>query len=293
VLFPRQYSCSDCNALGNACERLRDNQLAAAGAGGLEVAISAMRTHASHANVQYASCFALGALVENMPQLQTRTGELGGVQAVVTALCTHTDLPLPAERDAFINVWCRAVLRLVKWHELNTHAAVAAGAIEASVAHLCTLDAAPGSFKWACVLLPYLAIGNDHEARAVLAGVLDAMERRVEGTGSAHERDLEASRVQLVQRLQPAAQRHDAAPCAVAGCKRCAAARASGTMCALAGCGSRRRDGGAKSLLRCGTCRAACYCGPAHQREDWGRHKGECGAPPPPRDEEQAAAGGS
>jgi hypothetical protein len=58
-------------------------------------------------------------------------------------------------------------------------------------------------------------------------------------------------------------------------------------MCALPGCGARSRDGGAKKLLRCGTCRAACFCGAARQREDWRRHKGAC--VPPPRDDDQAA----
>jgi hypothetical protein len=90
-----------------------------------------------------------------------------------------------------------------------------------------------------------------------------------------------------IRNLQPAAQRHDAAPCAVAGCMRCAAARARGAMCALAGCGARSRADSAKKLLRCGTCLAACYCSAAHQREDWRRHKHECSAPS--RDDDDAA----
>jgi hypothetical protein len=53
------------------------------------------------------------------------------------------------------------------------------------------------------------------------------------------------------------------------GCKRCAAKRDAGRMCALAGCGARKRaDGSGKSLLRCGACRTAVYCGLAHQRAD-------------------------
>jgi hypothetical protein len=50
-------------------------------------------------------------------------------------------------------------------------------------------------------------------------------------------------------------------------------------MCALPGCCARKRDDNStKKLLRCGSCRAACYCAPAHQRADWGRHKEECAA---------------
>jgi hypothetical protein len=63
-------------------------------------------------------------------------------------------------------------------------------------------------------------------------------------------------------------------------------------MCALPGCGARTRNGSAnKKLLRCGTCRAACYCGAAHQREDWGRHKGACVSPV--RDDVTEAGGDS
>jgi hypothetical protein len=51
-------------------------------------------------------------------------------------------------------------------------------------------------------------------------------------------------------------------------------------MCARPGCGLRKRaDGSGKTLLRCGRCRVRAYCGVAHQRDDWARHKGECGAP--------------
>jgi hypothetical protein len=46
-------------------------------------------------------------------------------------------------------------------------------------------------------------------------------------------------------------------------------------MCALAGCGTRRREGG-KRLRRCITCRMARYCSEAHQLDDWQRHKPEC-----------------
>jgi hypothetical protein len=151
---------------------------------------------------------------------------------------------------------------------------------------MCAPDAVLVVFERACLALSDLISGTGHEARAVTAGALEALEAR-----RAEAEYVEPIRLGLIRSLQPAAQRHDAALCAVAGCKRCAAARACGTMCALAGCGARGRDGGAKKLLRCGTCRAACYCSAAHQREDWGRHKGQCVAPP--RDDDARAAGAS
>jgi hypothetical protein len=176
---------------------------------------------------------------------------------------------------------------LLQQHPINTHKAVAAGSIELLMAHMRVSDAAV--FDWACaLLLSVLSGSSDHEPRAVLAGVLEALEaRRAESPAA------ETARVEIIRRLQPAARRHDAAPCAVAGCQRCAAARASGAMCALPGCGARSRDGAAnKKLLRCGTCRAACYCGAAHQRQDWGRHKGACGASPAHDDAQTGGASG-
>jgi hypothetical protein len=87
--------------------------------------------------------------------------------------------------------------------------------------------------------------------------------------------ELEAVRTRLIRQLQPAAQQHDARQCAHAGCKRCAAARARGAMCTLAGCSISAREGG-KRLRRCITCRTARYCSEAHQLDDFQRHKPEC-----------------
>jgi hypothetical protein len=102
----------------------------------------------------------------------------------------------------------------------------------------------------------------------------------------------ERARLRALPPLHAAAAAHDAAPapCALRGgegegeeaeCMRCAELRAAGERCAAPRCGARARaraDGSAKRLLRCGACRCAAYCGPAHQRQDWERHKGECRA---------------
>jgi hypothetical protein len=281
-----------CDALGDTCRHAgRDNQLAAAAAGALEVIISAMRMHTNDTNVQLAGCCALGTLVADVPPSQTRAGALGGVEVMVAAMRTWA-VPLPAERADFFQPWCTTTLLLLHEHPINKHKAVTAGVIELLVAHMMCApaagaDASKFDMAW-CTMLRYLVGGTGHEARAVTAGALEALDAR-----RAEASDIETRRLALIRSLQPAAQRHDAAPCAVAGCKRCAAARARGMMCALTGCGARGRDGGAKKLLRCGTCRAACYCSAAHQREDWGRHKGQCGAPPRADDARAAGASGS
>jgi hypothetical protein len=271
-----------CNALGNTCHNARDNQLAAAAAGGLEVTVSAMRTHAANENVHMTGCIALGALVADEPPSQTRAGELGGVEAMVAALRARA-VPLHAESADFFKCWGISMLQLLHEHTIHTHKAVAAGTIELLVAHMSAPETVPLVFEWACSLMARLVSGTGCEARAVLAGALEALEaQHVESAF------VEGNRLRLIRGFQPAAQRHDAAPCAVAGCKRCAAARDCGAMCALPGCGARGRPDG-KKLLRCGTCRAACYCSAAHQREDWGRHKGQCGAAVPRDDDAQAA----
>ena len=49
-------------------------------------------------------------------------------------------------------------------------------------------------------------------------------------------------------------------------------------LCALPGCGA--REAHPKHFKLCGRCKAVVYCSPAHQHEDWKRHKreGGCGA---------------
>jgi hypothetical protein len=271
-----------CHALGSACEGVRENQLAAAAAGGLQVAIAAIRTHTSNMHVQCAGCTTLGDLIADVPPNQSRAGELGGVEAMVASLRARV-LPLPSESAHYFKCWCDTTARLLKDDPSSRRKAVAAGAVELLVAHMrAPEDVLRPMFYWACCVLRAFLIGSGHEARLITASALEALEAH-----HAEAAHTEEHRLELIRDLQPAARRHDAARCAVASCQRCAAARTCGVMCALPGCGARSRDGGAKKLLRCGTCRAACYCGPAHQREDWGRHKGACGAPS--RDDSEAA----
>jgi hypothetical protein len=73
-----------------------------------------------------------------------------------------------------------------------------------------------------------------------------------------------------------------------AGCKRCAAARARGKMCALAGCGARKREGGEKRLRRCSTCHTARYCSEQCMSDVSTRHQLGCFAL---RDRQAGASG--
>jgi hypothetical protein len=178
--------------------------------------------------------------------------------------------------------------------------ACAAGVIEAlaavmsaSCVHEGTEKELLGEFYFAIATLDVLLLyGNEDAARqAVHAGVLDIMVR--EGTQRC-ETSVLAAHARVLSLLEAAAQLHDAAVCAHDGCKRCAAARDCGRMCASAGCGSRKRaDGSGKRLLRCGACAVAAYCGPAHQREHWERHKTECAALAATAGAAQAAAAGA
>jgi hypothetical protein len=130
----------------------------------------------------------------------------------------------------------------------------------------------------ACTALIWLTQDcKAHENRAVCAGALDVI--TPEKLQMYPNGDAKSNHQLLIKRLRAAAKRHDdAANCEHAAlCKRCAALRARGERCALPGCGARKREGDAKkALLLCGACRGAAYCGPAHQRADWARHKPAC-----------------
>jgi hypothetical protein len=169
-------------------------------------------------------------------------------------------------------------------------AARAAGGVEAVAAALeslprCDLKHAPVDVSAlasrilyalaALVSAPNAAPDEDTAAQdaAVRAGALE----QAEAVAPA------AQNGRLLQRaLADAVQRHDAVPCAHAAvCKRCAAARARGEVCALPSCGARRSTAAAtKKLSRCARCLTTAYCSAEHQKADWkARHKAQCRAP--------------
>jgi hypothetical protein len=227
-----------------------------------EALVAALRAHAADVLVQTTACSALDCLVNAHPRLQAAAGAAGAVEAVVDVM------RMPAA-DARPPLYSIAALNVLVGHRGNAARACAAGvmdalavAMTASYAHGGT-DTQYGVYDAAVRTLHALLESNDDAACFALhAGVLDVLVR--EGTQRSHSTVL-GTHAGVLSLLEAAAQRHDAAVCEQDGCKRCAAARATGRMCALPGCDARRRDGdGAKKLLRCGSCRAACYCAPAH-----------------------------
>jgi hypothetical protein len=267
------------NALGCLCTKTSANAVQACGAGALQAIVAGMRAHSAIVRVQMAGCDALDCLVKAHPRLQAAAGAAGAVEAVVDAM------RMPAFDAELPKVCGTALIRLACYHAGNLQRACTAGAMELLAAAMSSSCAHEGTevnlSLYDCTVIALEALltsaGNDDAAQhAVRAGVLDIMAREGE---QRRDPSVLAAHARLLSLLEAAAQRHDAAACAHDGCKRCAAARERGRICALAGCGARKRaDGSGKRLLRCGACAVAAYCGAAHQRADYARHKAECAA---------------
>jgi hypothetical protein len=266
-----------CKALACVCRDSAANAAAAVAA--IPAIVAAMRAFGDNVTVQAHACNALAVIVASQPQRQAAARAAGALRAVVAAMRAHA-------AEALAQLYgCNALGSMTCGCAANGDDAVAAGAIEVVLRCMDRLDDEEGPMLYECTfsaLEPLLREGRDpaaHEARAVRAGALETLQRRRQPCKAVCFG--EAGLASVAELLTAAAARHDAAACAHDACRRCAAHRASGAVCALPGCGARRRagDGGAaKKLLRCGACATAAYCGAAHQREDWARHKGECTA---------------
>jgi hypothetical protein len=271
-----------CGALGTLCTDNSANAVQACGAGALQAIVAALGAHPAEFQVQITGCHALLKLVDAHPRLQAAAGAAGAVEAIVHAM------RVPAA-DATLLQFSHAALRaVVRAHRGNAERACAAGAMDALAAAMSSSDAHEDVSVGAVQMQHYsvyaagltaldalLQTDEDAARRAILAGlhtvVRDGAQLADPYVLPDHDR--------VLSLLQAAAQRHDAAACAHDGCRRCSAERDAGRMCALAGCAARKRaDDSGKRLLRCGACRTAAYCGPAHQREHWERHKTECAA---------------
>jgi hypothetical protein len=220
--------------------------------------------------MQCIGCDALACICTDMPGHQTKAVAAGGIEAVVQALRRHA-ADAEMQRSG-----CNVLAFMVHNSRGCVQRAHAAGALDAVVTalRLAATAVAPRASVTASHALLQLVPG--HEAAAVVAGALEALEQQTAATHHHDEGDEEALRSRLIRLLQPAAQQHDAQQCTHAGCKRCAAARARGVMCALAGCGARKREGGEKKLWRCSTCRTARYCSERCMHDDSARHQLEC-----------------
>jgi hypothetical protein len=281
-----------CSALAGLCSgAAAKKQAAACAAGALDAAVAALLAHPDDDAVQEYGCLACAHLMAPGHAAQAAAIAAGVLQAAMRAL-----------RRPSLSVHAPALMTIVGLLSENAaaaRAAGAAGAIEAvasailaarsfpDVAHADRFVQDTARANGFGVLHQLICCdGGDNddvgarERRAVCAGAVEAL-RTLRSSMTTPTSVVTA----LVARLEAAARRHDddAARCdAGAACKRCGSLRASGAMCALLGCGARARarardgDGAAKSLLRCGACRAEAYCSVAHQRADWARHKVGC-----------------
>jgi hypothetical protein len=265
-------------AMGALCVGNSAAAMQVCGAGALQAVVAGLRAHSADGAVQTSGCAVLQLLVEAHPRLQAAAGAAGVVEAILAAM------RMPAADAHLQRLCCLTLLSVVEGHRGNADRACGAGVMEALAAIMdasCALvgaDTAVSEYDAALSVLSALLGGNNDEAArgALHAGVLDIMAR--DGTRPCRP-SLLPRHAYVLSLLQAPAQRHDAAACAHDSCRRCAAARDAGRMCALAGCGARKRaDDSGKRLLRCGACSVAAYCGPAHQRADYARHKTECAA---------------
>jgi hypothetical protein len=288
-----------CNALDNMCADDKSVALEAGAAGAVEAVTHAMHTLAAHGDMQRGCCRSMHILVAADAAIQAKALTSGAVEALVHTLQASAD----GEGKDWHSDACWALAFITKH---NADKADIPGGIEAVVATLRRAtrerardaddagDAAAGdavradgtvavpleaSMLYALLLL---IRGHDgRQERAVRAGALEAASAAGESDVVARSKAAHDVLSTLLPLLHAAAQRHDAGDCTQpAGCARCAGMRACGTMCALPGCCARQRaaltESGNTSLLRCGRCRLAAYCGAAHQHDDWARHKAEC-----------------
>jgi hypothetical protein len=280
-----------CGALDAACLSGSNENAAAAVAGGAIATVTAtLRLHAPsmQEEVQRAACCALGQiLIYVKPDVFLAAGAAAAIEPLVAALRAYPANP-------FLHRHCAwALSRIILRNSALTQRAIDAGAIEAVLESLGALSDAdslaadvhsPSPYQAGCKLLTALMWQQEAvtEQRAVCAvGVIEDLVSVARGLSSECAEDTRVC-ARVLQQLHAAAARHDTngTPCALdaaGSCKRCAAARECGALCALPGCSARGRPGG-KTLARCAACRVAAYCGAAHQREHWPAHKPACRA---------------
>jgi hypothetical protein len=255
------------------CTRNAAVSIAASRAGALQAIVAVLRAHPANTRVQVSGCNTLDSIVQAHPRTQAAAGAAGAVEAIAAAL-RMTGINASVQEFG-----CGALLTMIHGHRGNAERACAAGAMEALADVISASSAVEhiDAFRNSVAALDGLLDGNEDAARqAINAGMMDVMAHAVTPRLGPTVREMHT---RIARLLQAAAQRHDAAACTHAGCKRCAGARNDGRMCALPGCGARKRgDGSGKGLLRCGACRRVAFCGAAHQREAWVSHKTECAA---------------
>jgi hypothetical protein len=283
-----------CSALAVVCahDTSRKTAAGATGAAGAAEAITAaLRQPTCRGDAHVLGRLLYTFSLTGVPANAARAAAAGAAAATADAMRAH------ATSGSVVLCGCDTLLGLVKEHAPSVDAAVAAGAIEAVTSALLS-DAFPDPAQRAMVhiagvrLLQQLTQGREaYCAHAVRAGALQLRDDAAVENQNQTQVQAASLRQALLTTLHDAAAQHDrAAPgaCAAAatggGCRRCDEWRADGRLCALLGCGARRRaeaDGNdaGRRLLRCAACRVVAYCSAEHQREDWrAGHKGACAA---------------
>ena len=272
-----------CGVLEAACETASsDTAVFAVSLGAFTGVVAALRAHPNHEEVQRAACGALCWLaVRHKKQQRHAAGMAAAIEPLVAALRTFPANPF------LQRFGCLALSRVISERIAPIQRAVEAGAIEAILAGMDAIsDAAssavnvhsPSTYQSGCealIMLVMLSPATEERAVCAVAAIEDVVVA-TRGLQSDYPSDVEVCEA-VLKRLRAAVLRHDRGRCGNAACKRCAAARERGAMCALPSCSARARPDG-KKLKRCGRCLVAAYCGEAHQREHWPTHRPLCRA---------------
>jgi hypothetical protein len=284
----REIQHDGCAAVASICGGNEAHIIEAGAAGAVEAVVAALRVQAWQADHRMQNALLVLCHTVGVPANAARAHAGGAVQLAVAAARAH------AAHVHIVQYACDAVCVLTTQHAPCFDVAADCGVIELAVEALLSFtdaDGAHSALHHSGLRMLHCVIHSNemHAVRAVRAGALE-LGRPLPAEPALNDLAVRVrhERAMLMTVLRAAVERHDAASAAcgaAAGdCRRCSTLRADGVLCSLAGCGARHRtgdpagEGAGRRLLRCASCRHAAYCSAHHQRDDWRRHKAECGA---------------
>ena len=265
-----------CLALGNISPCFTPPHVTGrAAAAAHDAVLRALRAHAGHLLTQRHGLSALACVLQHEAVRECAEPSLDVILAAMKTF--RSDLHVQSNAcmaicaGAFIEDHFRtfagragAVQAVVR--VMRTCAAPVPNPAVISSQHL--FDTSSNAAYWARLALLALLqneSGFPNQLKAVHAGALSLLQTQL---SEPHARE-------LVHVLEKRAAEHEGQQ--RGGCSECAAMRASGKMCGLAGCTVRWRANGS-SLQLCAGCHVAAYCCREHQKEAWrASHKAECG----------------
>jgi Caspase domain len=155
-------------ALGFLTSNHDSNKTLAGAVGIIEIALAALKAHASSAKVQEEACTVLGNLC-SVGANQTKASSLGAIEQVVAALRRHADTS-GVQQYGF-----KAMGRLTSNNEANKAKAGSAGIIELAIA---ALRAHPNNAEvqeGVCTVLANVCSVGANQVKAVAVGALEAL----------------------------------------------------------------------------------------------------------------------